>query len=346
MTSRELVIQTLEFRNKSGRVPRDLWTLPWAEQNHGEELNAILCDFPPDIVQIPNECKFYSTQPIWEGNAYETGTYKDEWGVVWKNIGRGHWGEVKDSIVRADDENWSDLSRVHFPEELLTINTARVDAFCDSTEQFVIGNELARPFERMHFLRGAENLFIDLALENEGMLLMLARVHDFYCRMLEVWAGTKVDALFAMDDWGTQRSLLINPDAWRKLFKPLYQDYVDIAHKSGKKIFFHSDGYTLDIVEDLIDVGFDAVNLQIFAIGIDKLAPFKGRITFWGEMDRQHLLPKGTPEEIDAAVDSVYETLWAQGKGGAIAQCEFGPGANPVNVRKMYEAWDAISIAK
>jgi len=339
MTSRELVLKTLEFRNTEGRVPRDLWVLPWAEQNHGAELKEIMKDFPQDIVQTPDDCKEYAKQPLRQGDAYEIGSFTDEWGVVWKNVERGHVGEVKEPIVSASDEDWSDLSRVHFPEELLTIDTEKVDAFCGSTEKFVVGNELARPFERMQFLRGSENYYIDLALENEGMLKMLERVHDFYCRVLEVWAKTKVDALFAMDDWGTQKSLLINPEVWHKRFKPLYRDYVDIAHSSGKKIFFHSDGCTFDIVEGLIDVGFDAVNLQIFAIGVERLKPFKGRITFWGEMDRQHLLPKGTPEMMDAAVEAVYETLWEPGLGGAIAQCEFGPGANPRNVRRMYEAW-------
>ena len=33
MTSKELVLRTLEFENTSGRVPRDLWVLPWAEYN-------------------------------------------------------------------------------------------------------------------------------------------------------------------------------------------------------------------------------------------------------------------------------------------------------------------------
>ncbi|MCL1896612.1 MAG: methyltransferase, partial [Clostridiales bacterium] len=84
MTSRELVIRTLEFRNGSGRVPRDLWLLPWAEQNHGAELAKILRDFPPDIVQTPEGCKSYSTPPVRQGDAYEIGGYTDEWGVVWK----------------------------------------------------------------------------------------------------------------------------------------------------------------------------------------------------------------------------------------------------------------------
>ena len=74
-----------------------------------------------------------------------------------------------------------------------------------------------------------------------------------------------------MDDWGSQNSLLINPKTWVKIFKPLYKDYINIAKKHGKKTFMHSDGYTLEVIPHLIDVGLDAINTQIFCIGLEKL---------------------------------------------------------------------------
>ncbi len=144
-----------------------------------------------------------------------------------------------------------------------------------------------------------------------------------------------------IDDWGTQNNMLINPRTWREVFRPIYKEYADIAHAAGKKIFMHSDGNILEIYPDLIEVGIDALNSQIFCMGLDKLASFKGRITFWGEMDRQHILPNGTEEEVATAVQQVYDHLFAS--GGLIAQCEFGPGANPANVRALYAAWDKMN---
>jgi hypothetical protein len=338
MTSRELVARTLEFKNPEGTVPRDLWTLPWANNNHGTALEKILLDYPPDIVQVPDSYKVYAEKPINSGNVYEEGESRDEWGVIFKNIQRGLHGEVKAPIVRAEDENWEDLSAVHIPEELLSLDTAKVNEFCASTDKFVLSSDLARPFERIQFLRGTEMLFYDLAQKNEGMLKMLKQIHEFYCRLAELWCGnTDIDGFFAMDDWGSQRSLLINPADWVKYFKPLYKDYADIAHKYGKKMFFHSDGFTLDIISHLIELGYDAVNLQIFCIGIENISKFKGKITFWGEMDRQHLLSTGTLEEVDAAVRRVHSAVWSN--GGAIAQCEFGAGAKPENVRQVYKSW-------
>jgi len=340
MTSRELVKMTLEFRNTTDRVPTDLWLLPWANMNYPNELQKITDDFNFDIVQLPDSYKKYAIQPISEGDSYARGTAVDEWGVVWKNVQPGLVGEVKHAIVPGDDVDWEDTSRVHFPEELLTIDVDTINEFCASTDKFVLSSDLVRPFERMQFIRGTEDFLVDLALENEGMLNMLAKVHDFNCRLFEVWGKTNVDGLFMMDDWGSQLSLLINPKVWRTLFKPMYRDYANIAKKYGKKLFFHSDGNTLSIIPDLIELGFDAVNLQIFCIGVEKLAEFKGKITFWGEMDRQHLLVNGSPEDIDNAVKLIYKTLWAD--GGIIGQCEFGAGANPDLVYQLYKSWNSI----
>lgn len=122
----------------------------------------------------------------------------------------------------------------------------------------------------------------------------------------------------------------------------MYRDYIDIAHRAGKKMFMHSDGHTLAIYPDLIEIGLDAFNSQLFCIGVEKLERFKGQITFWGEIDRQYLLPKGTLKEIEEAVTLVKDTLWNQ--GGCIAQCEFGPSARPENVRKVYETWDRLTM--
>jgi len=169
------------------------------------------------------------------------------------------------------------------------------------------------------------------------MLEFMSKMHSFYCDLVEKWAKTDVDAIMMMDDWGSQRSLLINPISWDAYFKPMYKDYIDIAKRYGKKTFMHSDGYTLDIYPRLIELGLDAFNSQIFCMGLDNLTQYKGKITFWGEIDRQELLSYATPEQVEHAVQEVYEKLWDN--GGCIAQCEFGAGGKPENVYTVYETW-------
>ena len=112
---------------------------------------------------------------------------------------------------------------------------------------------------------------------------------------------------------------------------------------SRKFVFMHSDGNITSIYPDLIEIGIDAVNSQLFCMDIEELGKkFAGKITFWGEIDRQQLLPHGSLEDIRQAVAEIHENLYAG--GGVIAQCEFGPAARPENVFEVFAAWDAIAL--
>jgi len=53
ITSRKLVRNTLDFENKTGKVPRQLWVLPWANARYAKELKKITDDFPDDIISCP-----------------------------------------------------------------------------------------------------------------------------------------------------------------------------------------------------------------------------------------------------------------------------------------------------
>lgn len=184
---------------------------------------------------------------------------------------------------------------------------------------------------------------MDLGEGSPEFMELLKIVHGFYRSQYEVWAGMEVDALVMMDDWGSQRSLLISPAQWREVFKPLYAEYVKIAHAGGKKFFMHSDGYIFDIYEDLIEIGVDAVNSQLFCMDIDAVGrEFAGRITFWGEIDRQHILPYGTVRETEMAVERVVKHLHRP-EGGVIAQFDVTTGAKMENCEAVFRTWDRLT---
>ena len=336
MTSKERVLATLEFRNTADRVPRQLWSLPWAQDCYRDMMRRLEEEFEWDFSGPEAVLK---ERPKTKGDAYTPGEYVDEWGCVFTNIHKGVIGEVKQPIVV--EEDWSDAGNVHIPEELLSFDIDQVNRSCqERQDKFLMSGCCPRPFEQLQFIRGTADLYMDLMDPPQELLEFMKRMHDYYCRLMTKWAKTDVDALNMMDDWGSQNDLLISPALWEEFFMPMYRDYIQIAHSHGKKIFMHSDGNILRIIPRLIDLGLDAVNSQLFCMGVENLAPYRGKITFWGEIDRQHLLPSGSREDIDRAVEQVYRTLWQD--GGCIAQCEFGPGANPDNVYRVFEKWSGI----
>ena len=81
-------------------------------------------------------------------------------GCVFTQVSDGTIGEVKHPIVT--DDAWNDLSSVHVPTVRLTFDHDAVHPYCAESDAFVLAPNLARPFERLQFLRGTENLYVDL----------------------------------------------------------------------------------------------------------------------------------------------------------------------------------------
>ena len=217
-----------------------------------------------------------------------------------------------------------------------------MNRFCAATNRFVRDNCRVRPWERYQFIRGTENAMVDFMLGEADALRLLKAIHDYDMKYLEFWVTTDVDMVTFMDDWGSQQQLLIPPALWREVFKPLYRDYCDLAHSHGKYVFMHSDGYIAEIFEDLIEIGVDAVNSQLFCMDMADLARrAKGRMTFWGEIDRQRVLPAKDPAIGRQAVREVVRHLFDPA-GGLVAEFEIGPGANPAVADAILDEWAAV----
>lgn len=332
MTPRERVQRTLRFE-KPDRAPRELWILPGAQTRWAVDIARFHERFPSDFTGPAVQ---YGDATRASGAGYHVGRYTDAWGSVWEVAQEGVVGEVAEPIIA----EWDALDGYEPPLEILdNADFSRVNASCAATDHYVKAGTTVRPFERMQFLRGSEQFFYDLAEDSTQLYQLRDMVHDFYLREMRMWAETDVDGVSLMDDWGTQSALLISPKKWREFYKPLYKDYCDILRAAGKDVWFHTDGHTAAIYPDLIEIGVDALNSQLFCMDIERLAKeHRGQVTFWGEIDRQAVLAFGDVDDCRAAVRRVRAAL-DTGDGGVIAQCEWGIDTPPENVNAVFETW-------
>lgn len=336
MTGRERVIKALEY-NKPDRIPRNLWRLPGIDMFRKNDLYDVLEKCPEDI----NILDFsYGKGHRAEGTRYkryEIAT--DEWGCEWHAAEDGVAGEVKNPPLK----EMAEIKHLRAPYEILEdADFLNVNKEYLKTDKFILAWTTVRPFERMQFLLGSEKLYIELFHASKDLYLLRDKLHEFFMRELKLWGKTDVDGILFMDDWGSQNSLLVSPELWRYFFKPLYKDYCDLIHSKNKYAVFHSDGYIEPIFPDLIEIGIDAINSQLFCMNIEEIGKkYKGKITFWGEIDRQRILPFGTRDEVANAVKRVKEALWIP-EGGIIAQCEFGIKDPIENIKAVFETWETI----
>jgi len=225
ITSRELVLRTLDH-SRPERVPRHLWLLPWAEIHHPDAVSRLRREYPDDIATAP---VVHTDPPLVIGDRYARGTHVDEWGCRFENPHDGAIGIVQIPLIA----DWNRLDDFHPPEATLSVDREAVDAYCRSSDRFVLSPTLARPFERLQFIRTMEQALIDLMERPAGLGELLGRIHRHYLKEIDVWSGTAVDGIAIMDDWGTQTALLASPEIFREIFKPMYREYAEIARAAA-----------------------------------------------------------------------------------------------------------------
>ena len=150
---------------------------------------------------------------------------------------------------------------------------------------------------------------------------MMDRAADIWTRMARnalKEVGEYVDVVSWGDDLASQESPLFSPKIYRELVKPRHARMIDgVKSMADVKVNYHTCGSVYPLIEDLIDIGVDALNpLQVSARNMDpaKLKrDFGDRLAFWGGMDTHRLLPFGTPDEVRKETRRMIDLM---GRGG------------------------------
>lgn len=265
----------------------------------------------------------------------------DEWGSVWANIGVSNLGEVKE-IPLQDWDRWDALSipDIREPRRWTDLRGARERA----GDRFLIGSGISL-YERTHFVRGLENVWMDIHLAPEKLGRLIDVLVDMNLYAIERYAEAGADGYMFCDDWGLQDRLMISPDSWRAIWKPRYARVYEAAHDAGLLTFLHSCGDITAILDDLIEIGLDVIQMdQQENMGLERLGrEFGGRITFWCPVDIQQTMVRGTLDEIRAYARRMVTTL-GRPEGGFMAMWYSDPagaGHRQAAIDAMCEAFVA-----
>ena len=222
-------------------------------------------------------------------------------------------------------EDWKSLENFRWPDpEDPAFYLGMEDRFQGSDGKYVRTNLFMFLFERMYALRGFENLLLDFYLEREKVEMLADRIVDFNQGIIhnisQRFPG-QIHGIIFSDDWGTQENLIISPELWREFFKPRYKILFDAIHEVGWHAWMHSCGRINDIIDDLIEVGVDAINLQQpRALGIEEIgSKFAGQICFVSLCDIQQTLTFADDEEIIKEA-SLLLNHWGTDDGGFILE--------------------------
>jgi len=283
------------------------------------------------------------------------GDYIDSWGGGQKEITPGDWFPCIHPLSEAQtvedldlSQNWPDMSD---PTRIAHVR-ATSERLAEENQFAILATPwLLFPFERALAMQGMEAFLLNMAMEPDFARALLEKIAG-YCkqlmgRFLEE-LGDNVDIIKIGDDLGTQESLMISPKMYREMLKPVHADFISfIKSRTKAKVFFHSDGDVVPLIEDLIEIGVDILNpIQTSAGSMSDLPSLKKRfgknIVFCGGIDSHHVLPFGSVEEVRQEVRRVMQIL---GPGGG---CMIGAvhtvmnDVPPENVLAMVDAVEEL----
>jgi len=331
MTHRERVIRAIEFSGPD-KIPIWHYIMPGAYWRHGQKLVDLLNTVRNDFSGSPFEAPREPEEDVVE--------YTDEWGIVWKWFKWvGHsMGEAKGPCL----PTWDDWEKYEFPS---VPSADHIREYIEATNhEYYTEGPGGTLFEQMQFMRGPENLYVDLAENNDEVNELADRLAEYNIAGIIQAMQAGADGCGFADDWGAQDAMLINPALWREFFKPRYKRMFDVVKDFGGYIHFHTDGYIMDILDDLVEIGVDILNPQHNIMGNELVAErIAGRVCVRSDLDCQHVLPHGTPGEVKEHVKETI-ALFGNHNGGLILHGEIEPDTPFENIKAMYEAFEKYGI--
>lgn len=340
MTARDDWLKVVEMRDE-GALPIPcrgaVSGAAWLE--HGKALEEVVLRYPEVFgPAAPRDDwdKVDELRRVPEGRT-------DEWGCKWSHAMAGLEGQV----VGHPLADWDAMGHYQPPDPMVDHEGKPIDwegvrsgleASRAGGDVVSYGFEHGFLFMRLYYLRGFENMMMDMASEPDRVQQLIDMIVRFYERRLERVLPMGLDLVSFADDLGMQHALTISPAMWRRYIKPAYARLFGMCRDAGAHVYLHSDGYLVDIMGDLMEAGCTIENPQDLCNGLENIRRnLKGKVCIDLDIDRQSVVPFGTPQQIDLHVRTFVEALGSR-SGGLTVVWGIYPGTPLENIEAVAAA--------
>ena len=164
---------------------------------------------------------------------------------------------------------------------------------------------------------GIENCWANLGAEPDLMMAWFDRYADWLGDLADNCLDAGVDIITLSDDWGSNQNMLFSPRMWRKMIKPYAARVVQHVKSRGAYVNLHSDGYILDVMDDIIEMGYSMTHPVQESAGMDPRHikdSYGDRLVVYGSLDIIDGLLAYDGEELDKYITDRFE-IYAPGGG-------------------------------
>ena len=327
MNSRQRVLRAIAMTGPD-RVPIMHGTLPGAIARHGDAIMDLYRQYPEDVLNV-------GAATYGEFGPEIGAPSRDPWGCEWVRYS----DEQKGQVTRNPLADWSALGEYPPPDTASDqiIDQVRRRLTENAGEKYTLADAYML-WQRMCYLHGYRATAEELLVQQDRCAELRDMVLGVLLRRLErLGELPELDGIRFCDGWGSQQSLLISPDLWREFFKPAYATMFDVVRRSSKHVWMHCYGVIEEIIPDLIEIGVDVLNPQSNCMNRERLRRLvAGRICVLGDIDRQWVLPQGTPDDVRAAVRADIDNFGCF-NGGLVSHGKVGGDVPLENIEAMLD---------
>ena len=340
MTNRENYLRTINF-NYPQWIPVSIGINFLSMIEHKQDMESVLTKFPEFFPGFKAGTVNYSQY----GDGSIDIVENDTWGYKWHYRMVGIEGCVIDPPI----DDWSKFDTYQAPDSDIYLDKggkrdwetefAQIAAQKQSGEPVTRGLIHGFMFLRLQYLRGFENLMMDMFDEEPKLFELTKLIDRENLKVVKKYCEANVDVMLLPEDIGAQNSMIISREMFQKYIIPSYRKLILPCKQNDIKVAIHSDGYILDILDDLIEVGMDIINPQDLCNGIDNLAKaLKGKVSIQLDLDRVQITPSGTRNEIFELIEQEVKMLGSK-EGGLEFVYGVYPPTGPDQVAYVCEAF-------
>jgi len=330
MTETENYLKAAEFRYPQW-IPFNVNLMPGTWQKYRENLEELVMRHPLIFGSYEKGSSDFDALP----GSYQEGEYTDEWGCVWRNVHSGLMGQV----VFHPLSDWNNFKDYEPPDPLAerdweTIKKQFEEAKKEGNLASGGGGSM---FHRLCFLRGFENLMIDIATDSPALHDLIDMVFQYNIKQVEKLLEIGANMIHFGDDLGIQNRLPMSPEHFRKYLGPCYARIFGTCRKAGAHVYLHTDGNIVEIMEDLIEYGVTILNPEDYPNGLDAIASkCKGKVCVDLTFAQQYF-PFLTPQRIFNYFEEVVVKLGSK-EGGLMWYVEIDPDVPLENIEAIFQA--------
>jgi uroporphyrinogen decarboxylase len=253
-----------------------------------------------------------------------SGEYIDTWGIRYQHNGH-HWEAVGRPLAGAtlDDLErypWPDPERID-PRQIAALREQARWLYEQTPYVVCARHPYFGVFELGCWMCGFDDFLYRLAGEPDFVQRFFEIILAYQMRVNEIYyaaLGPYIHYTTSGDDFGTQTGPFLSVKMFDRLIKPfLARRIAHIRGFTAAAFFHHTCGAVRPLIPSLIDAGVQILNPiqpRAFEMEPERLkAEFGDRLSFYGGVDTQYILPNGSPAEVRAEVRRLIGILGAQG---------------------------------